>query len=61
MDSFHHYLTGEEGVVEIESHWTATRRENQGIYPTIQQPIQPKSPALRFAIGRATPPFEESA
>ncbi len=28
--SFHHYLTGEEGVVEIESHWTATRRENQG-------------------------------
>ncbi len=33
--SFHHYLTGEEGVVEIESHWTATRRENQRIYPTV--------------------------
>ncbi len=33
--SFHHYLTGEEGAVEIESHWTATRREKQGIYPTV--------------------------
>ncbi len=35
--SFHHYLTGEEGVVEIESHWTATRREKQGIYPTVRR------------------------
>jgi putative transposase len=35
--SFHHYLTGEEGVVEIESHWTATRRETQGIYPTVRR------------------------
>ena len=35
--SFHHYLTGEEGVVEIESHWTATRRENQGIFPTVRR------------------------
>jgi len=35
--SFRHYLTGEEGVVEIESHWTAARREKQGIYPTIRR------------------------
>ncbi len=35
--SFHHYLTGEEGVVEIESHWTATRREKQGIHPTVRR------------------------
>ncbi len=35
--SFRHYLTGEEGVVEIESHWTATRREKQGIFPTVQR------------------------
>ena len=35
--SFHHYLTGEEGMVEIESHWTATRREKQGIYPTVRR------------------------
>jgi hypothetical protein len=27
----------EEGVVEIESHWIATRRENQGIYPTVRR------------------------
>ena len=32
-----HHLTGEEGVVEIESHWTATRRENQGIHPTVRR------------------------
>jgi putative transposase len=25
--SFRHYLTGEVGVIEIESSWTATRRE----------------------------------
>ena len=25
--SFPHYATGEPGLIEIESHWTATRRE----------------------------------
>ena len=25
--SFRHYITGEQGTVEIESHWTARRRE----------------------------------
>jgi REP-associated tyrosine transposase len=35
--SFRHYLTGEEGPVEIESHWTASRREKLGIYPTVRQ------------------------
>lgn len=29
--SFRHYLTGEPGVVEIESQWTARRRERKGI------------------------------
>jgi hypothetical protein len=24
-------------MVEIESHWTATRPENQGIYPTVRR------------------------
>jgi hypothetical protein len=28
---------GKEGVVEIESHWTANRGENQGIYPTVRR------------------------
>jgi putative transposase len=29
--SFRHYLTGEEGVVEIESRWTGRKRERMGI------------------------------
>jgi putative transposase len=32
--SFRHYLTGADGVVEIESQWTARRREKLGIIPT---------------------------
>lgn len=28
--SYRHYLTGERGTVEIESHWTAARREGIG-------------------------------
>jgi len=31
--SFRHYLTGEESVVEIESNWTARKRERLGILP----------------------------
>jgi putative transposase len=31
--SFRHYLTGAEGTVEIESQWTARRREKMGIFP----------------------------
>jgi putative transposase len=34
--SFRQYLTGEEGKVEIESHWTAKKREKLGICPTAQ-------------------------
>jgi len=34
--SFRHYLNGEEGKVEIESHWTAKKREQLGVYPTVQ-------------------------
>ena len=35
--SFRHYVTGEEGVVEIESWWTAKRREAMGIHPTVRR------------------------
>ncbi len=35
--SFRHYLTGEKGVVEIESQWTARERERRGIYPRVKQ------------------------
>jgi putative transposase len=31
--SARHYATGEGGAVEIESHWTARRRERLGVYP----------------------------
>jgi len=34
--SFRHYLTGEEGVVELESDWTARKRERMGIFPTVK-------------------------
>ena len=27
--SFRHYATGEVGIVEIESHWTAARRRGE--------------------------------
>jgi hypothetical protein len=32
--SFRHYLGGDLGPVEIESHWTARKRELAGIFPT---------------------------
>lgn len=34
--SFRHYLTGVAGSVEIESQWTARRRERLGIIPTVR-------------------------
>ena len=34
--SLRHYLTGAEGTVEIESEWTARRREEMGIFPTVR-------------------------
>jgi putative transposase len=34
--SFRHYLTGERGVVEIESQWTARLRERHGLFPTLR-------------------------
>ena len=39
--SFQHYLTGEEGVVEIESLWTARRREQKGVYLRVRQAKTP--------------------
>jgi putative transposase len=34
--SFRHYVTGIEGIVEIESEWTARKREQAGIRPKIR-------------------------
>ncbi len=35
--SFGHYATGKAGVVEIESEWTARRRERSGERPTLSR------------------------
>jgi putative transposase len=35
--SARHYATGEECVVEIESRWTARRRERIGVYPVVRR------------------------
>ena len=35
--SARHYATGEECRVEIESHWTARRREQLGVYPVVRR------------------------
>jgi putative transposase len=54
--SFAHYATGIEGVVEIESQWTARKRERMGIVPAIRQtqtqnqsprPVSPKQGETR--------------
>jgi putative transposase len=41
--SYRHYLTGAEGAVEIESEWTALRREQRESYPA------------QAELGRGTP------
>jgi putative transposase len=35
--SFRHYLTAEDAGVEIESQWTARKRERLGIHPTVRR------------------------
>jgi putative transposase len=42
--SFRHYATGIEGAVEIESEWTAQRRERMGV--TLRVRIPGQSPTL---------------
>jgi len=56
--SFGHYSTGEDGVVEIESQWTARKRERMGIYQTVRRRESGiKAPAFaNCAKGRATRP-----
>jgi putative transposase len=34
--SFRHYLSGERSVVEIESQWTARKREQAEVFPTVR-------------------------
>jgi putative transposase len=43
--SFRHYEVGETGVVEIESQWTARKREWAGVLPTVKVRSPQKGPA----------------
>jgi hypothetical protein len=55
--SFNHYATGVESVVEIESHWTAKKREQFGVMNEIGSPAKfvrappsyPKETFMRLA------------
>jgi putative transposase len=38
--SFRHYLSGDKGLVEIESKWTAERREAAGMAPSAALPTE---------------------
>jgi len=51
--SFRHYALGEAGVVEIESQWTARKREWAGGLPIVRIRSPQKSPA-QAELGRAT-------
>jgi REP-associated tyrosine transposase len=42
--SFRHYLTGVAGAVEIESQWTARRRERLGIFPMLKVSAPAENP-----------------
>jgi putative transposase len=52
--SFRHYSTGEESAVEIESQWTARKRERAGIFLTLTVREGDTAPA-QAKLGRATP------
>ncbi|MGH9500903.1 MAG: REP-associated tyrosine transposase [Terriglobales bacterium] len=44
--SFRHYLDGATGAVEIESQWTARRREQMAIFPTVRvRPVEHPRPS----------------
>jgi hypothetical protein len=52
--SFRHYLTGDTSAVEIESQWTARRREQLGIFPTVRTRSAEETPRPSEKLGRAT-------
>ena len=53
--SFRHYATGEEGVVEIESQWTARKREHMGIELKMPCKIQETHPVAKPATRMGHP------
>jgi len=51
--SFRHYANGETEVVEIESQWTARKREQAGIFLTLKVRSPAENPA-QAELGRGT-------
>jgi putative transposase len=49
--SFRHYMSGAEGVVEIESHWTARKRELLGVTPRVTVRSQNPRPFDQLRAG----------
>ncbi len=44
--SYRHWVSGEKGTVEIESHWTFREREKMGIHPRFtSEPKQASAPS----------------
>jgi len=57
--SFRHYLTGVEGVVEIESQWTARKRERMGSEGSVSgKGSQKPRPVAKNATRTGHPPDE---
>jgi putative transposase len=52
--SFRHYLSGAEGVVEIESQWTARKRELLGVTPQLRVQDQDPRPVPAKDAGTRT-------
>jgi REP-associated tyrosine transposase len=57
--SFRHYATGVEGTVEIESQWTARKREQMGLEPRIVRQSQNPHPVAQTATRMGHPPKVE--
>ncbi len=53
--SFRHYVSGVEGAVEIESQWTARKREQMGIEPRIICQSQNPHPVAQTATRMGHP------
>ena len=51
--SFRHYANGEIGVVEIESQWTARKRERAGVFLTLKVREPTETPA-QAELGQGT-------
>lgn len=54
--SFLHYATGTEGVVEIESEWTARKRERAGVILKVKESQSPRPVSLKTSETRTGHP-----